>query len=120
MDHYANYSQQPPFGRPPFGRPPFGPPPFDRPPGIPQPPIGLPPVGPPPPIDDFFGPFAVDPGAIRFCLYRFTRIELIDRRRFILFPVFVGPRSVAGWQFWGQRWRFIGIDLNEIIFFSCF
>ena len=125
MNNNVNYNQ-PPYGRPPFGRPPFGPspgfpqPPVGPPPGFPQQPIGQPPVGPPPPLDDSFAPYAVDPGAIRFCLYRFTTVELVNRRRFMFFPVFVGPRSIAGWQYWGNRWRFIGIDLNEIIFFSCY
>ncbi len=120
MDNNTNTNQQPPFGRPPFGRPPFGGPPFDQPPGFPQPPIGQPPVGPPPPLDDFFAPYAVDPGAIRFCLYRFTTVELVTGRRFMFYPIFVGPRSVAGWQYWGRGWRFIGIDLMEIRFFSCY
>ncbi|AOY78178.1 hypothetical protein BJL90_00820 [Clostridium formicaceticum] len=97
------------YNQPPYGRPPFGPTP-----GFPQPP-----VGPPPPFDDFQQPYAVDPGAIRFCLFRFTTVELIDRRRFTFFPVFVGPTSVAGWQHTRRGWSFIGIDLREIRFFSC-
>lgn len=104
MSHYIDYNQQPPFGGPPFGPTP----------GLPQPP-----VGPPPPFDDGQQPYAVDPGAIRFCLYKLTSVELINGRSFVFFPIFVGPTSVAGWQYTRRGWRFIGLDLREIRFFSC-
>ncbi|WP_207640663.1 hypothetical protein [Alkaliphilus transvaalensis] len=38
---------------------------------------------PPLPFDDFQQPYAVDPGAIRFCLFRFTFVELINGRTFV-------------------------------------
>jgi len=114
MNNNVNYTQ-PPFDRPPFGqRPPFG-----------RGPDFGPPVGPPPfddfqpPFDDFQQPYAVDPGAIRFCLFRFTSVVLINGDRFVMYPVFVGPTSVAGWQYTRRGWRFIGLDLRQIIYFSC-
>jgi hypothetical protein len=63
---------------------------------------------------------AVDPGAIRNCLNRPTNVSLIDGSTFMFYPTYVGPTSVAGWQLLGHRWVFIGIDLYEIRFFSCF
>ena len=44
--------------------------------------------------------FAVDPGAIRGCLYRFTFVWLNNGRSFWFYPTFVGRDSVAGY-----RWR---------------
>lgn len=39
--------------------------------------------------------FAVDPGAISFCLFRNTFIWLNNGARFWYYPIFVGPRSVC-------------------------
>nr|WP_172373180.1 transporter [Sporosarcina jiandibaonis] len=66
--------------------------------------------------------FAVDPGAIRGCLYRFTFIWLSRRQGFWFLPVFVGRRSVAGWRWRSRqrRWVYMGIDLDNIDRFSCY
>jgi hypothetical protein len=65
--------------------------------------------------------FAVDPGAIRGCLYRFTFVWLSRRQGFWFFPVFVGRRSVAGyrWRSRQRRWEYMGIDLDNIDRFTC-
>jgi hypothetical protein len=65
--------------------------------------------------------FAVDPGAIAGCLYRFTFVWLSRRQGFWFYPVFVGRRSVAGyrWRNRQRRWEYIGLDLNQIQSFTC-
>lgn len=65
--------------------------------------------------------FAVDPGAISRCMYRFTYVWLSRRQGFWFFPVFVGPRSVAGyrWNSRRNRWEYTGLDLNQINSFTC-
>ena len=105
------------FGGPfqqPFG-PPFGPP---------QTAPSGPPLGPPPAYEpqatEIIGIQAVDPGAIRRCLYRYTYIRLTNRRRFWAWLVFVGRRSVAGWRWTGYRWVYFGVDLRQIASFECF
>lgn len=86
-----------------------------------------PPPGPPPATtfaaqveEQEIGVQAVDPGAIRFCRFRFTFVRLTNGRRFWMWPVFVGRRSVAGWRWTGTRWVFFGIDLRFIASFQCF
>ena len=66
--------------------------------------------------------FAVDPGAIRGCLYRYTFVWLSRRQGFWFFPVFVGRNSVAGWRWRNRqrRWEYTGISLDQIDRFSCF
>ena len=61
---------------------------------------GRPPSSPPPgftPQQSQFQTFAVDPGAIRGCLFRFTYVWL-RRDAFWFFPTFVGRNSVAGFR----------------------
>ncbi|UCZ55305.1 hypothetical protein LGQ02_10435 [Bacillus shivajii] len=118
-----------PFGPPgpPPGRPPFGPPgqPDFGPPG---PPPGRPPFGPPTTPPPAFTPaptadvglFAVDPGAIRRCMFRYTYVWLTNRQQFWFYPVFVGRRSVAGYRWTGFSWVYFGIDLRQISSFTCF
>lgn len=120
----------PGFGSPGFppgpGIPGFGPPGFPPDQGFPgqqhgqQAPSGPPPNATPP--YPSHQAFAVDPGAIRGCLYRFTYIWLSRRQGFWFFPVFVGRTSVAGyrWRSRQRRWEYMGIDLNRIDQFSCF
>lgn len=117
---------------PPFGprqqHPPFGPPGsgqgggFGGGPGQAGPPSGPPPSTiPPEQGQGQFGAFAVDPGGIRGCLYRFTFIRLNNGRAFWYYPTFVGRNSVAGYR-WRRnqfRWQYFGIDLNQIRSFSC-
>jgi hypothetical protein len=66
------------------------------------------------------GVFAVDPGAIRGCLFRFTYIWLRNGRSFWLFPTFVGRESVAGFRWNGFRWNYYGTDLDRISSFQCY
>ncbi|MGN7387427.1 hypothetical protein [Sporosarcina sp. SAFN-015] len=66
--------------------------------------------------------FAVDPGAIRGCLFRYTYVWTSRRNGFWYFPTFVGRTSVAGyrWRPSRRRWEYFGIDLNRIDQFTCF
>jgi hypothetical protein len=131
----------PPFG-PPGGGPPFGPPggtpPFGQPGGGPPfgqpggaPPFGQPgqqggpPSGPPPSFvptqrTDGISIRAVDPGAIRPCVFRYVYIWLENGRQFWAWLVFVGPRSVAGWRWTGFSWVYFGTDLDNISSFICY
>ena len=81
-----------------------------------------PPNSPPPsftPTEQQIQTFAVDPGAIRGCLFRFTYIWL-NRDSFWFFPTFVGRNSVAGFRWNRNRWVYFGIDLNRIQSFQCY
>ncbi|QHA35714.1 transporter [Rossellomorea marisflavi] len=62
--------------------------------------------------------FAVDPGSIRRCLFRYTYIWL-NRDAFWFYPVFLGRRSIAGWRWIGFTWVYFGIDLDKIESFTC-
>ncbi|MFC6331877.1 collagen-like protein [Paenibacillus septentrionalis] len=64
--------------------------------------------------------FAVDPGAIRGCLFRNTYVWLNNGQQFWFFPVFVGRTSVAGFRWFGFNWGYFGTDLNQIRSFTCF
>jgi hypothetical protein len=99
--------------------PPPGPPPFG-PPG--QSPGAGAPTTPPPayvPAQTQAGAFAVDPGAIRRCLYRFTYVWLTNRQQFWFYPTFIGRRSISGYRWNGFRWVFYGTDLRRIQSFQC-
>ncbi|MGA6840501.1 transporter [Priestia megaterium] len=101
--------------------------PFPNPPGSPG---GFPsfggqqaPTAPPPafiPQQQISTPFAVDPGAISLCLFRNTYIWLRNGSSFWYFPIFVGPRSVAGFRWNGRFWTIFGIDTRRIVSFTCF
>lgn len=115
----------PPFGppfRPPF-RPPWGPPvgPSVPPFWTPTPPSG-PPTAPPPRFTPQQPPglFAVDPGSIRPCLFRYSYIWLTTGQEFWAYLVFIGPTSVSGYRWTGFRWVFWGTDLRNISSFVCF
>ncbi|WP_232718637.1 hypothetical protein [Bacillus sp. FJAT-45037] len=81
------------------------------------------PTGPPPQTIPMTasGPqaFAVDPGAIQRCLFRFTFIRLNNGDSFWFYPTFVGRNSVAGYRWWYFRWVNFGIDLRRISSFQC-
>lgn len=137
------FPPRPPFGPP--GGPSFGPPggpsfgpPVGPPSGIPggppfgPPPSGAtsgtgPPSGPPPSFvpsqataQQTAGLFAVNPGAIRPCTFRFVYLWLNNGQQFWAWLVFVGSRSVAGWRWIGFRWIYFGVDLDSIVSFVCF
>ncbi|MDI2586350.1 transporter [Psychrobacillus sp. NEAU-3TGS] len=95
------------------------------PPGQQQNPEGNPPTNPPPSFtpqrqQQSVSAFAVDPGAIRGCLFRNTYIWLINGNSFWFYPTFVGRRSVAGFRWTGRMWTYYGTDLNRISSFQCF
>ncbi|WLV26070.1 hypothetical protein QR721_13360 [Aciduricibacillus chroicocephali] len=104
---------------------PGGPGQFPGGPGGPGSPGGgqnVPPSSPPPsftPQLQQFQPKAIDPGAIRGCLFRFTYVWL-ERDAFWFYPTFIGRRSISGFRWNGFRWVIFGIDLNRIVSFQCF
>jgi hypothetical protein len=92
-------------------------------PGLPGSQIPQAPTAPPPtfiPQQAAATPFAVDPGAIRLCLFRNTFVWLYNGEAFWFYPIFTGPRSVAGFRWNGRFWMIFGIDTRRIISFTCF
>ncbi|MCR8842458.1 collagen-like protein [Paenibacillus sp. SC116] len=115
----------PPPGPPPGLGPPGPGPSF--PPSGPGPGFGPPgggghqgPTAPPPPFVPQMSPFAIDPGAISRCLFRNTYVWLRNGDSFWFFPTFVGRTSVSGFRFFRGRWIFFGVDLRQIVSFTCF
>lgn len=64
--------------------------------------------------------YAVDPGAIRFCRFKYTFIWLRNGNSFWAWITFVGRRSISGYRWNGRRWVYFGIDLNRIDYFVCY
>lgn len=122
FDYFFRPRRQPQFDGP--GRPPFGGGPGRPPIGPPNGSTGSdgPPTTPPPSFTPRQSPsvFAVDPGAIRRCTYRFVYLWLDNGREFWAYLVFVGRRSVAGYRWTGRRWVYFGLDLRDISYFECF
>ncbi|WP_255301660.1 hypothetical protein [Bacillus sp. AFS040349] len=124
-------SSPPPFTTPGQGTPggaPMSPPGLGTPGGAPTSPPGQgaqagPPTSPPP----SFVPqqtqqaqaFAVDPGSIRRCLFRFTYVWLSGNQQFWFYPIFIGQQSISGYRWTGFRWVFFGISLRQIQSFTC-
>lgn len=113
----------PPMGPPP-GTPPGFPPSFPPPgPGQGPGPETSAPTAPPPsfvPVKPMqAGTFAVDPGSIRRCLFRFTYVWLRNFQQFWFYPVFVGRTSISGYRWTGYRWVFFGVSLRQIESFTC-
>jgi hypothetical protein len=121
----------PPSGPPPFspGGPSGGPPPFS--PGGPGfgggqggdtygPPSG-PPPGFTPQLQGTQGQqlFAVDPGSMRRCRFRYTYVWLRNGNSFWFYPTFIGRTSVAGWRWRNFRWVYYGTDADRISSFQC-
>jgi hypothetical protein len=108
--------QQPGFQPPPFGGGQQGFPPFGG--GAQE---GGPPSSPPPSYTPQESPslYAVDPGAIRGCLYRFTYVWLNNGSSFWFYPTYVGRDSIAGYRWRGFRWVYYGTDLRRIRSFRC-
>jgi len=105
---------------PPF---PQGPPGHQGPPGTQgRPPSSAPNFTPTQPQSQQFGatPLAVDPGAIRPCTFRFVYIWPRRGPGFWAWLTFVGPRSVAGFRWNRNTWRYFGMDLRDISSFQCF
>ncbi|NEY72810.1 hypothetical protein [Bacillus mesophilus] len=63
--------------------------------------------------------FAVDPGSIRGCLFRYTYVWLRGFQQFWFYPTFVGRTSVSGYRWNGFRWVYSGISLRQIQSFTC-
>lgn len=138
LNPFMIFSQFSPYGSFFWGQPsPLRPPGFPGTPGFPSGsgypgPPGFPgqpgqsgaPVSAPPnqiPAYPEFQAFAVDPGAISGCLYRFTYVWTSRFRGFWFYPTFVGRNSVAGFR-WNSnrfRWEYVGIDLQRIDAFRC-
>ncbi|MGH4052677.1 MAG: hypothetical protein ACREVX_15335 [Clostridium sp.] len=95
-----------------------------RPPGGSQsgPPSSPPNFTPAQPKVQQFGatPKAIDQGAIRPC--RFRSVYIWQRRgdSFWAWLTFVGPKSIAGFRWNRNAWRYFGMDLREISSFQCF
>jgi hypothetical protein len=107
--------QGPSFGPPTGQGPSFGPP-FGQ-----QGPTSGPPTAPPPSfVPQQAQAFAVDPGSIVRCLFRFTYVWLRGFNQFWFYPIFVGRNSVAGFRWTGFTWVYTGISLRQIQSFSCF
>lgn len=117
----------PPPGSPPGAHPPFAPPgqgPTAGPPQFAPPGQAGPPTAPPPSFvpqqTQHVGTFAIDPGGIARCLFRYTYVWLRGFDQFWFYPTFVGRTSVSGWRWTGFRWVFFGISLRQIQSFTCF
>lgn len=84
--------------------------------------------GPPPAPPPSFVPtqtqqvetFAVDPGSIARCLFRYTYVWLRGFQQFWFYPTYVGRNSVSGYIWTGFRWVYSGISLRQIQSFICF
>lgn len=63
---------------------------------------------------------AVDPGAIRPCVNRFSYIWLTNGQSFWAYLVYVGRTSASGWRYRSGRWVYFGVDLKEIKSFNCY
>jgi hypothetical protein len=109
----------PPSFPPPGQGPAAGPPPF-APPG--QGPAAGPPTAPPPSFvpQQQVEAFAVDPGGIARCLFRYTYVWLRGFQQFWFYPTFVGRNSVSGYRWTGFRWVYFGISLRQIRSFTCY
>lgn len=63
---------------------------------------------------------AVDPGAIRPCIFRLVYIWPRRGKGFWAWLTFVGRTSVSGVRWDRNAWRYFGMDLREISSFQCF
>lgn len=63
---------------------------------------------------------AVDPGAIKPCLFKYVYIWPRRGKSFWTWLTFVGRKSAAGFKWNGNRWVYFGIDLREIDSFECY
>jgi hypothetical protein len=65
-------------------------------------------------------PMAIDSGAIRPCIHRLVYIWPRRGRGFWAWLTFVGRRSVSGFRWNRNTWRYFGMDLRNINSFQCF
>ncbi|WP_461206659.1 hypothetical protein [Clostridium sp. DL1XJH146] len=63
---------------------------------------------------------AVDPGAIRPCLYRLSYIWPKKGKPFWAYLVYAGRKSVSRWKYYNGRWIYFGMDLKNIESFICY
>lgn len=63
---------------------------------------------------------AVDPGAIKPCVYRFSYIWMKNGKSFWAYLIYVGRTSASGWRYQGNRWVYFGVDLKDIKSFTCY
>ncbi|APC39039.1 hypothetical protein [Clostridium estertheticum] len=112
------YRQMNPFPPFPQGGPQSGP---QGGPSSGRPPSSAPNFTPPEPkVQQFGATPLIDQGAIRPCLRRFVYIWPKRGRGFWAWLTFVGPRSVSGFRWYRNTWRYFGMDLREISSFQCF
>lgn len=81
-----------------------------------------PPMMPPPPFmpeKPQMQTKAIDPGAIRGCLYRYTYIWT-ENDSFWFYPTYIGRNSISGYRWSRNRWVYFGIDLYNIQSFQCY
>lgn len=64
--------------------------------------------------------YAVDPGAIFGCVFRFVYIWQENGQQYWAYITFVGPNSIAGYRWTGLFWVYFGLDLKQINEFYCF
>lgn len=63
--------------------------------------------------------FAIDPEVIFPCRNQFVYIWTTGGNSFWAYITFVGPRSVGGFRFRGNRFQYFGMDLRNIDEFYC-
>ncbi|WP_105615125.1 hypothetical protein [Vallitalea okinawensis] len=63
---------------------------------------------------------AVDPGAIRRCMYRYVYIWTVRGDGYWAWLTYVGRKSIAGYRWIGYRWVYFGTDLDNIASFYCY
>jgi hypothetical protein len=70
-------------------------------------------------IEGQVGTMAVDPDAIRPCLFKYVYIWTRRKSPYWAWLTYVGRRSVAGYRWNGKRWIYFGTDLKRIDSFIC-
>lgn len=88
---------------------------------------GVPSQGPSTPPPSYVPPkppaqaYAIDAPSMSGCLFNWTYVWLSDGSQMWIFPVFVGPTSIAGytWPSGSPRPLYFGIDAKKIDTFAC-
>ncbi|WEG13262.1 hypothetical protein PU629_02535 [Pullulanibacillus sp. KACC 23026] len=63
---------------------------------------------------------AVNSTNIRRCLFRYTYVRLKGHEPFWFYPTSIGRHSVSGYRWTGRRWLYMGLDLRQVISFTCY